>query len=595
MFTESIRRLIVMALKKLKAEHKLSMHGINRESDMSVERPRDSRMGDFASNIAMLLAKDEKKAPRFIAELLKAELENNNYFKAIEVAGPGFLNFYLSDQALAEIVPHVAKQGKNYGVSSQEKPKKVLLEFVSANPTGGLHLGHARGAFVGDAMARLLKAAGYQVTKEFYVNDVGNQVETLARTVYKRYCELFGQIITIEKNEYPGDYVIEIARALKNRDGDFWLAKKEEDYIKPILEFAVQENLSAIKTTLKSIDINIDNWYFEHNLHENKQLEALIDLYNSKGMLYEASQAHGTENKIRRDDSKAALYAHLQEGGTFLKTTLFGDEEDRIIQRKDGRFVYLTADLAYHHEKYLRGFDRLINVFGGDHAGHVGRLKAAMAALGHAPEKLEFAIVQMVRLIKEGQELKFSKRSGEVYSLEELSEEIGKDAARFVFLMRSINTQFDLDLDLVKSQSSDNPVFYVQYGHARMATILKRAEDLGIGFLPKDFSQSNAELLQLPEERELLLKIAELPDIIRESARVLEPHRLIYYASDLVKSFHSYFTKYRASEKIISLDKNKTESRLSLVFALRHSIANALNVLGIDAPEHMELTIEDPL
>lgn len=589
-----IRASIERALEQLIQAGKLTPSARDALSLMNINRTKDKKFGDFATNIALVLAKPEQQSPRDIGLALQAALlADGDTFTRIDVAGPGFLNLTLSDKALSHIIPHIAERGENYGRLAP-KQRKVLIEFVSANPTGGLHLGHARGAFMGDALARLLLVAGYEVTREFYVNDTGNQIETLARTIHKRYRELFGQTVTIEQGEYPGEYVKDIALALKNLHGDRWLDKAEHVWLLPVAKFGVDYNLALIKRSLNSADIHMDSWFYESTLHEGGSLERMVDLYQKRGMVYEAQVSEGNEDKIRRDESKASQYAHMQEGGLFLRTKQYGDDEDRIIQRKDGRFVYLTADLAYHHEKYLRGFDTIIDVFGGDHAGHVGRIKAGMKALGHDLDTLKFVIVQIVRLLKGGAEVRFSKRAGQVVGLDDLIDEVGKDVARFVFLMRSANAQFDLDLDVVTASSNDNPVFYVQYGHARMATILAKAEqEHGVNVTPGGFSVALQNLLVLPEERDLLLQVSELEEMVAEAAAMLEPHRLIYYCHDLIKIFHTYFTKYRASEKMISTDKQKTQARLCLVFAVKQSIYNALSFLGISAPDRMHMHDRD--
>lgn len=592
MLKNLIKNSIKNIVHELVKEQKLSPAVESLASDFSVMRSKSPEHGDYATNIAMLIGKAEGRAPREVADLFVSELGKNlGLFRSVSVAGPGFINLSLSDQCLSQVIPEIAQASIGYGRTVLPAKKSVLIEFVSANPTGGLHLGHARGAFVGDALARLYAAAGYDVTKEYYVNDAGNQVETLGRTIHKRYRELFGEQVQIEKGEYPGQIVKDIAKALKKRDNDKWLLKPESEWLKPLTDFGVNYNLDIISESLSYINIEIDQWFKEHVLHENGSLAELVQLYLDRQMLYEADEAQGTADKIRRDQSKAALFSHMQAGGLFLKTTLFGDEEDRIIKRKDGRFVYLTADLAYHHQKYLRGFDVMINVFGADHSGHIGRIKAGMQALGHDSSKLRFAMVQMVHLLKDGQEMKFSKRAGEVISIDDLIDEVGKDVARFVFLMRAPNSQFDLDVALLTKQSHENPVFYVQYGHARMATILSKAQDDGhFEIRPESFGLLEQAALVLPEERDLLLKVTELAETVQEAAHHMEPHRVIYYCQDLIKAFHSYFTKYRHSEKILSDDKIKSAARLSLVFALKQTIFNALNFLGISAPDYMELS-----
>lgn len=588
MIKEAIAHEIGGALKALMNEGKLEADALAYLSRMSVERPKNPLHGDFSTNIAMLLAKSAQKPPRDIAQLLLSQL-SSSIFDKTEIAGPGFINLTLNNQFLSTVLPAIVREKEAYGKTKRSPAPKALVEFVSANPTGGLHLGHARGAFAGDALARMLDAAGYEVSKEFYVNDAGNQVEVLARTIHKRYRALFGEDVEIGPGEYPGSYVIDIAEALKRIDGDKWLNQPESVWLKPLIKFGVDYNLALIQRSLTSLDINFDSWFHERVLHESGALEEVFKVYEDRGMLYEANEAIGTADKVRRADSKAAQYAHQQQGGWFVKTSMFGDEEDRIIRRKDGRFVYLTADISYHHQKFLRGFDLIVDVFGADHAGHITRIKACMEALGHDIKKMRFAVVQMMRLLKDGQEVKFSKRAGEIVGIDELIDEVGADVARFIFLMRSLNSQFDLDLASVMTQSHENPVFYVQYGHARMATILEKAKEKGISVDPLAFDENNMRSLSLPEERELLLKIAELPEVVLDAAEHLEPHRLIYFSQDLIKSFHSYFTKYRHSEKIISDDIDKTKARLSLVFALKLTIHNALQILGLSAPDYMEL------
>lgn len=586
MIKEQITGYILESIDSLVSAGSLNETAKNQAHQATLAKTKNRELGDFASNAAMILAKLEQKPPQKVAALIKEELERRfpQIFTKIEVAGPGFINLTLSVKALSQIVPHIVARGEYYG-HSPSNGKKALVEFVSANPTGGLHLGHARGAFMGDGIARMLKAAGYKVVREFYVNDAGNQVNTLARTIHKRYRELFGEKVTIEKGEYPGDYVKDIAQKLKERDGDKWLGKEESVWLEPLCQFGVDYNLGLIKNSLKAVNIEFDEWFYEHTLHDDQSLDNLVSAYEARHMVYEADEAIGTDEKIRHEKSKAAKFSHLQEGGLFLKTSQFGDDEDRIIRRKDGRFVYLTADLAYHHQKYLRDFDVMIDVWGGDHAGHVGRIRAGMAALGHDVNQLKFVLVQMMRLIKNGVEVRFSKRSGEVLGIDDLILEVGQDVARFVFLMRSANSQFDLDIDQVTKNSSDNPVFYVQYGHARMASILAKAQ-----FMKPTFGLAEQEKLILPEERELLLRAAELDEVVKDAANVLEPHRLIYFCQELVKIFHGYFTKYRHTEKIISDDQEKSQARLSLIFAVKQTIFNALNILGISAPERMELT-----
>lgn len=563
--------------------------GIEYGPEIGVTAPKNPDHGDYATNVALVFAKASQKQPRALADAICQELlKDANTFSHVEVAGPGFINMRLTDSIVQDVVPKVLRAGGKYGFNTTPKSERVLIEFVSANPTGPIHLGHARGTFLGDALGRLLRAAGHEVTCEFYINDVGNQVRVLGRSVYLRYRELFGETISLEKGEYPGAYIIDIAKTLKEQDGNKWLTAGDEKAIEHCMQFAIAENLRQIRATLESADVHFDNWYSEASLHERKLPKQLIEEYKKLGMVYEADAAEGTEEKVRREDSKAAQYTDKQLGGLFLKTSQFGDEEDRILLRKNGAPVYLVADLAYHREKFQRGFDRMIDVFGADHANHVQRLKAGMSALGFDASKLQFVTVQIVRMMRAGKEVRFSKRSGEVELLSDLLEEVGSDVARFVFLMRASNSQFDFDLDLALKQSSDNPVFYVQYGHARMATLLKKAEAEGKGFQEINaLTSQTLSRLTLPEERTMIKKVAAFPDVVLTSANTLEPHRVLYYCQELIAEFHSYFTKYRHAERIISDDAELTQARLALVSAVKLTLFNALNMLGISAPESM--------
>ncbi len=555
----------------------------------SVDAPKNPEHGDYAVNVAMTLAKAEKKKPRDIAQAIVDHLvDDEGAVASVQIAGPGFLNFRLSDRVIQRTAREVLAAGERFGWRREKSGKRVLVEFVSANPTGPLHLGHARGAYVGDAVARLLTAAGHDVTREFYVNDFGKQVETLGRSVHARYRELFGEKVSLDKGEYPADYVIDIAKTLRGEDGDRWLGKAPEEWMPRCVEIGIRENLKAVKATLETLDIRFDVWASEAALHEAGKPLAIVDEYRAAGKTYVAERARGSEDKERREGSKAAHYAEQQKGGTFLETSALGDEEDRVILRHDGTPVYLTADLAYHREKFERGFDRIIDVWGADHAGHVPRIRAGMRALGLDDKKLEFLLVQIVRLLRNGEEVRISKRSGELYELKEFVDEVGKDVARFVFLMRSPNAQFDFDLEVTQQQSSQNPVFYVQYGHARTVNVMKKAEEKGVPFVgPGALTDAQLSTLVLPEERTILKKLAAFPDVVAGAADALEPHRVLYYAQDLIGDFHAYFTKYKHSERIVSDDESKTQGRLAMVAALRQTLKNALGILGIEAPDHM--------
>ena len=554
----------------------------------SVDPPKQAAHGDFAVNVAMMLSKSEGKPPRALAEMLVAGLvDREDVIERIDIAGPGFLNVILKDRAFHDVVRHVARAGAGWGRSGPTG-QKILVEFVSANPTGPVYVGHARGTFVGDAIARLLTASGHDVTREFYVNDFGKQTETLGRTVFKRYRELHGESITLVEGEYPAAYVIDIAKTWVASDGDRWMKASVEEALPRAMEIGIRENLRSIKETLALANIEHDVFSSEAALQASGAVKAVVEAYRARGATYEAAIARGTEDGVRNEASKAAHYEDQQLGGTFLKTSEHGDAEDRIILRKDGTPVYLTADLAYHWQKYQRGFDRIINVFGADHGGHVPRLKAGMALLGLDPKRLDVVLVQIVRLLRDGQEVKVSKRKGTVIELRDLIEEVGADACRFLFLMKTANAQIEFDLAAVERQSKDNPVYYFQYGHARCAAILRKAIEKEQPFAGLDVvSAASLARLTLPEEKLLLKKMSMLPEVVAQAANALEPHRVLYFCQELIAEFHSYYSKYSRTERVISDDLELSQGRLALVAALKATLKSAFAILGVDAPEQM--------
>jgi arginyl-tRNA synthetase len=558
----------------------------------TVDPPKNPAHGDLSCNVAMVMAKGEGQPPRKLAELIAQSLVDAGGIVAkVDVAGPGFLNFTLKDAVVQRVARDVLAAGASWGRRPPKSTgKRVNVEFVSANPTGPVHIGHARGSFTGDAIARLLEAAGHDVTREFYINDFGKQVETLGRTVHKRYLQLFGAHIELADGEYPAQYVVDIATKLKEADGDRWVKASAEEALERCTALAIEENLAAIRASLEKAHIRHDVFSSEAALHREGKVLAVVEHYKKRGVTYDADRARGTEDKVRRDDSKAAQFADRQMGGTFLVTSEHGDEEDRIVLRKDGTPVYLTADLAYHKDKLDRGFDRIVDVFGADHSGHVPRIKAGVKLLGYEEggQTLDFVLVQMVRITRDGQEVRVSKRKGTVYELDDLLDDVGADPCRFLFLMRTTNAQFDFDLALVEKQSKDNPVFYFQYGHARCAQILKKAAEEGKPFVGAE-ALTDAQLakLVLPEERALLKKIAALPDVVVAAAEALEPHRVLSYCGELIGELHGYYTKYKRTERVLSDDDEKTQGRLALIAALKATLKSAFAILGVDAPEHM--------
>lgn len=543
----------------------------------TVEISKNSKHLDYASNISMMLEGITKQSSNLIAKFIAEKLVADPRIELVDIVNPGFINIKVSNRILYQALNVAISKGSQYGVH-ESLGKSVLLEFVSANPTGPLHLGHARSAFMGDAISRILKASGYNVTKEFYINDVGNQIETLGNTIYARYMQLFGLNIKLKENAYPGEYIIDIARHLKEQDGDKWINRN--DYLQRCIEIGIKENLENIQKVLNISGIEFDTWYSEKSLHDKGLIEAILNKYQELGVLYNADEAE-TGNKIRREDSQAAKFIINQEGGTFLKTSCFGDEVDRILVRKNGIPVYLVADIAYHKEKFDRKFDRIINIFGADHAGHVLKICACMRALGIDISNFEFLLVQMVHLLEDGKDIRLSKRSGKIISLEDFVNHVGADAARFIFLMKSPNTQFDFDLNIINSTSKDNLLYYIQYAHARIANITSKFKKI------EKLQEDILEKLILPEEFNMIKKIDSYPEVVKLSALTLEPHRIFFFCKELVSEFHSYYTKYKYTEKIISDNFQLTQARIGLISAVRQVIFNSLNLLGITAPESM--------
>jgi arginyl-tRNA synthetase len=571
----------------------------------AVDVPRSPEHGDWSCNVCLVLGKAVGMKPPELADLLIQRLQDpRGLVTRVEKAGPGFLNFRLADRAFQAVAREVLAAGEGFGRQPpRSSGRKVLVEFVSANPTGPVHLGHARGTFMGDAVARLLEAAGHEVTREFYINDAGNQVETLGRTLHKRYRQLSGEAVELADGEYPGEYVVEIARAWRAEVGARYLHAPETTWLQPAIQFAVAANLAGIRATLEQAGVRHDTFFSEASLHAAGKVTGIAEVYRSRGVTYEAAEGRRREkgDKVRNEESKAAQYADRQKGGTFLMTASYQengkyvlkDDEDRILLRADGSPVYLTADLAYHKDKYDRGYDLMVDVFGADHGGHVPRLHSGMRLLGYDEKKLRVVLVQMVRITRDGEEVKLSKRKGTVYELADLLDEAGADVCRFIFLMKTANAQFDFDLEGVKKQSRENPVFYFQYGHARCASILLRASERGQAFVGAE-ALTDAQLarLTLPEEKALLKKLSQLADVVASAADKLEPHHVLYFCQELISDFHSYYTTTKA-DPIIGSDPEKTQGRLALVAALRQTLKSAFGILGITAPDHMEAPAEE--
>ncbi|MEL1133544.1 arginine--tRNA ligase [Desulfitobacterium sp. THU1] len=524
-----------------------------------LEVPREKQHGDWATNLAMVLTKQARKAPRDIATILIENLDTEGtYITSCEIAGPGFINFRLDPSWLTGVIPEVLNQGVDYGRVNIGQGKKVQVEFVSANPTGLLHMGNARGAALGDSLASLLDMAGYEVSREFYINDAGNQIHNFALSLEARYLQLLGQDVPFPEGGYHGEDLIDTVKGLIAKVGDKY-GNVEEDLRREFLvRYALEEKLTNIRETLNDMGVHYDVWFSEQSLHDSGFVKDTMEKLEQKGYIYE------------------------KEGAQWLKSTLFGDEKDEVVVRSNGTPTYFAADIAYHRNKYERGFDRVINIWGADHHGHVARMKGAMSALGYDPENLQIILMQLVRLIQGGEVVRMSKRSGQYITLRELMDEVGKDAARFFFIMRDPDSTVEFDLDLAKAESSDNPVYYVQYAHARLCSILRQAAELG--YTTEGIPQAdNLKGLDSTEERELLKKIAELPNEIEVAARLTEPHRLARYVLDLAALFHSFYN----SQRVLVEEEGIREARLGLVHSTKYVLANVLGILGVTAPERM--------
>lgn len=526
--------------------------------DIVLEVPRDKAHGDLATNAAMQLTKIAKRNPRQIAEAIIEHLDTSRAsIEKAEIAGPGFINFTLSKNYLYPIISLVAEQGDDYGRINVGQGQKIEMEFVSANPTGSLHLGHARGAAVGDALCNVLDYAGYQVTREYYINDAGNQVNNLCKSIETRYLQELGQEAEMPEDGYHGEDIKGFAKELVAEKGDSLLEMTPSERAAFFRTYGLTKELDKIKRDLGLFRVNFDIWFSETSLYENGEVLRSLDELRDRGEVYE------------------------QDGATWLQTTKYGDDKDRVLIKNDGTYTYLTPDIAYHSDKYGRGYDKMINIWGADHHGYIPRMKAAMSALGNDPEKLVVLIAQMVSLFQNGEKVKMSKRTGKAVTMEDLMEEVGVDAIRYFFTMRSMDSHLDFDMDLAISTSNENPVFYVQYAHARICSIFRQAEEQGITV--PDYAEIDYSKLTAVHEYDLMRKIGELPSEISVAAESYAPHRLIRYVYELASMFHSYYK----AERVITEDAAQTVARLALLGAVRTTIANVLRLVGVSAPEQM--------
>jgi len=524
--------------------------------DFVIEVPNQSSHGDFATNVAMLLAREEKKAPRQIAEVIVAALGADPLWSKIEIAGPGFINLFIANPSWYGVLDEVMQKQDAFGRSDFGRGRKIQVEFVSANPTGPMHIGHGRGAAVGDAVASVLQAAGFDVQREYYVNDAGNQVVTLGNSIWMRMRELRGETISFPEDGYQADYVRDLARQLLEQDPSV-IELDDAAIVKHCTAFGVKTVLTWIEADLEAFGIRFDNWYSEQSLYDRDMVNIELGKLAAKGLTYE------------------------QDGALWFRTTEYGDDKDRVLIKSDGSPTYFASDVAYHMEKFERGFETVIDVWGADHHGYVPRMKAVLAGLGHEPEDLDVLLIQMVNLLRDGQPFTMGKRSGNFVTLREVVDEVGRDACRFIFLMRRSDSHLDFDLELAKQQSNDNPVYYVQYAHARICSINRNAAEQKIE-LPKpgavDFS-----CLEQEDELALAKHLSRFEETIVGAAENHEPHRIVFYLQELAAQFHSYYNK----SKVLVDDLPTSQARLYLVNSVRIVLANALKLLGVSAPETM--------
>ena len=516
--------------------------------------PPKKEFGDFATNFAMQSARALRCNPRVLAQYIVDHLDCA-YVKRMEIAGPGFLNFYLDPDWVYDMLAHIVEAGENYGNLPKASDEKIQIEYVSANPTGPLHVGHGRGAAVGSALSNLLKAAGYDVEQEYYINDAGNQMNNLARSVNARYLELLGQTCEFPEDGYHGHDIIDTAQRIIDKYGDRFLKMEEDERLEQFKTIAYQEKLAALKEDLERFNVRFDVWFSEKTLHEANKIHEACEYLLEKG------------------------YMEKRDGALWLKSTEFGDDKDRVVIRDNGVPTYFAADIAYHTNKFNRGFDRVINLWGADHHGYIARMKAAMQCMGFKPEQLEILVLQMVRLLRDGQEVKMSKRTGQSVTLNELIDEVGTDAARFFFVMRSIDSQLDFDLDLAVKKSNDNPVFYVQYAHARICSIMRQVAEAGITVQGK----GNYRLLTEPVEVDLIKKLGEYPEMLSAAAKERAVQQVAHYVYDLAGLFHSAYNQCR----ILGVNEELQQARLAMVMAVGHVVRHALSILGVSAPEKM--------
>ena len=555
--------------------------------NVRLDHTKDNSHGDYATNIALMLSKQAKMNPVDLAKIIVDQLEESSFINKIEIAGPGFINFFISDESSSSVVSEIIDQEALYGSSEIGQGKKVLLEYVSANPTGPLHVGHGRGAAYGATISNLLRAVGFKVDNEYYVNDAGRQMDILAVSIYLRYLSLCGENLRFPDNGYQGQYIKDIAQVIYDTSGEEFYKKldlifanvskdgseggdKEShidgliensksilgDSFRAIFQVGIESILGGIKSDLSEFGVVFEKWFSEQSLIDTGLSESCISKLKESQKVYE------------------------KDGALWFKTTNYGDEKDRVVVRDNGNHTYFASDIAYHFDKFERGYDKIINVWGADHHGYISRVKASIDALGHSPDKLEILLVQFANLYRGGSKVQMSTRSGSFVTLEDLRKEVGNDAARFFYILRKSEQHMDFDLDLAKSKTNENPVYYIQYAHARICSVFRQANEKE---MEVDHGQANLSLLTEGIEKNIIKELSRYKSVLESSAIQYEPHQLAYYLRDLSTHFHSY---YNACKFIVE-DKHLTQARLSLIHATRQILINGLSILGVSAPESM--------
>ena len=523
--------------------------GVTEELDIFFDVPKDSSFGDYSTNVAMRLAKPLRKAPFMIANEIISKLDKEkNHLSKVEVAGAGFINFYIDLNFLSEIVFEINEKQENYGNVNVGNGKKINVEYVSANPTGYLHIGHCRGAAYGDSLSRILKKSGFDVSREFYVNDAGNQIQNLGHSIFERYKELHGLECKLGEDGYYGKEIITIAEMIKEEYQDSHLNDTDLEFFR---DYGTKYLLNGLKNDLIDFNVEFDTWFSEKSLYKNNAVHKTLALLKEKGHTYEL------------------------DGATWLKTTEYGDEKDRVLVKSDGTLTYLTPDIAYHADKLSRGFEHLIDVLGADHHGYINRLKAAIAFVGGNPDLIDVDILQMVRVLQDGQEVKMSKRSGKAITMRDLIEEAGTDALRFLFVSKSLSTHMDLDLDLAVRQSNDNPVFYAQYAYARICSLFRKCENYTE---VKEFKTLNLE-----KTKKMVMSLIQYPNVVKEAAEKRIPHRISQYVLSLASTLHGYYN----DEKILTDDQDEMNEKLTILNAVKIVLKDSLSLLGVGVKEEM--------